>query len=389
MLSVTPTAVRRGLGSLARYLWANGRERFVPVLDRASTRVQLEAPLLDAVLARLDPTLSLSAVRAEVVRVVDETHDTKTYWLRPNARFGHFRPGAFVNLKLRIKGRDVQRSYSLSSPPTAAEGLVSLTVKRVASGLVSNWLADNVRPGDVLTLSSPQGYFVLPERVPPRLLMLSAGSGITPVMAMLQQLVAAGSSSEVVFLHFARSPEDVIFGEELRRIAARHPNITVVVCVESAPDTWQGPTGRFSEALLARHAPDFRELDTFMCGPSGFMQAVMGCLEQANADLSKLRYERFSVELDPAQFLDHAHVIRFARSGTQSVSNRPRTILEEAELAGLDVPSGCRAGNCGTCRSRKKHGVVLDLTTGIESGPDADFIYPCVCVARGPVEMDL
>jgi ferredoxin len=190
-------------------------------------------------------------------------------------------------------------------------------------------------------------------------------------------------------VHFARSPEDIIFRQELQRIASRYAQIKVVVCVESAASGWQGPTGRFTRELLEQHAPDFRTLDTFLCGPAGFMQVVMGCFEQADADLSKLRYERFSVELDPGQFLNHAHVIRFARSGTQSVSNRPRTILEEAELAGLDVPHGCRAGNCGTCRCRKNHGVVVDLTTGIESGPDADFIYPCVTVARGSVEVDL
>ena len=388
MLSVSPTAMTRGLGSLARLLWTNGRGRVAPLLDRATTRVQLKSPLLEAALMRIEPTLSLHAVRAEVIKVDDETHDTKTYWLRPNARFGSFRPGSYVTLRLNIAGRAVQRSYSMSSAPRS-DGRFSITVKRVPGGLVSNWLADNLRPGQVLTLDLPAGRFVLPEKLPQRLLMLSAGSGITPVMSMLRQLRAARSTTELVFVHFARSPDDIIFRAELEQLTRELPHVKVVFCVERADEHWRGDTGRFRIELLAQHAPDFAALDTFLCGPAGFMQAVMSSFEQANADLSKLRYERFSIELDPSRFLQHAHLIRFTRSGAESMSNRPRTILEEAESAGLDVPYGCRAGNCGSCRCKKHSGVVVDITTGIESDSGADFIYPCISVARGAVEVEL
>lgn len=388
MHSVSPAAVTRGLGALARYLWSSGREHLVPMLDRCSTRVQLELPLLEAALMRISPTLSLHAKRAEVVRVETETHDTKTIWLRPNARFGRFQPGSYVNVQLQIEGRRVQRSYSLSSAPRS-DGLISITVKRIDSGLVSNWIADNVRVGQVLTLEGPAGQFVLPDVVPQRLLMLSAGSGITPVMSMLRQLRAAASSCEVVFMHFARSADDIIFRAELERIAREHANVKVVICVEQSDSHWRGATGRFTAALLAEHAPDFRELDTFLCGPAGFMQAVISTFEAESADLAKLRFERFSVELDPTRFLQHAHVIRFKRSGSERMSNRPRTILEEAESAGLRVTYGCRAGNCGSCRCRKHSGVVVDITTGIESDASAGFIYPCISVARGAVEVDL
>lgn len=386
MLSVSPTAMTRSLSLLARTLWTHSREHVVPLLDRASTRVQRELPLLEGLLARIEPTLSLHAVRAEVIKVENETHDTKTYWLRPNARFGSFRPGSYVTLRLTIAGRSVQRSYSMSSAPRP-DGLFSITVKRVPGGLVSNWLADHVRPGHVLTLTPPDGRFVLPEKLPRRLLMLSAGSGITPVMSMLRQLRAA--STELVFMHFARSPDDIIFRAELEQIARELPHVKVVFCVERADEHWHGHTGRFELGLLEQHAPDFAELDTFLCGPAGFMQAVMSSLEQANADLCKLRYERFSVELDPSRFLQHAHVISFKRSGVESMSNRPRTILEEAEHAGLDVPYGCRAGNCGSCRCKKHSGVVVDITTGIESDSGAGFIFPCISVARGAVEVEL
>jgi ferredoxin len=167
--------------------------------------------------------------------------------------------------------------------------------------------------------------------------------------------------------------------------------VSVTYCVESTAGAaaWSGKVGRFDLALLEQLAPDFRAIDTFLCGPAGFMQAVMSGLEATDADLSKLRYERFNIELDTSRFLAHSHLIRFLRSGGESISNRARTILEEAESAGLRVEYGCRAGNCGTCRCRKRSGVVVDVTTGIESGPGEQFIFPCVSVARGTVEVDL
>lgn len=383
------TLVARSWKRLSRSVWASAQRYVVPALDRASTRVQLDVPLLEAALIKLAPTLSLRSVRAELVEIVQETSDTKTYWLRPNARFGSFRPGSFINVRVPVDGRVIERSYSLASAPRA-DGLISITVKRVPGGRCSNHLADHVRVGQVLELSAPLGRFLLPEAVPSRLLMLSGGSGITPVMSMLRQLLAQGSATDIVFMHFARTPQDVIFHAELTQIARTHQNVKLVLCVEDAGAApWDGAVGRFREALLTEHAPDFRELDTFLCGPSGFMQAVMTCFEHADADLSKLRYERFNVELDASRFLNHAQVIRFLRSGTESVSNRPRTILEEAERAGLSVEHGCRAGNCGTCRCRKLSGVVVDVTTGVESKNTDEFIYPCVSVARGTVEVEL
>jgi ferredoxin-NADP reductase len=380
-------ALPRNLASLPATLVAGISRRVVPALDRASTRVTLENAWLELALSKLDPTLSLRHVRARVVAISDETADTKTFWLSPNARFGSFRPGSFVTLQLRIDGQPVQRSYSISSAPRA-DGLISITVKRVPGGRVSNWLADSVRLGHVLELSAAQGKFLLPPEPPAKLLLLSAGSGVTPVMSMLRQLLAADVKCQVLFMHFARTPRDIIFRAELERIAAAHPHVRIAFCVEQGGGEGIAQ-GRFSEALLRELAPDFRALDTFLCGPPGFMQAVMQCFEQADADMSKLRYERFNVELDPSQFLAHAHVIRFVRSGSESIGNRPRTILEEAESAGLTPRFGCRAGNCGSCRCRKQSGVVVDITTGLESQPGAEFIYPCISVARGNVEVDL
>jgi len=360
----------------------------LPWLDRAVAGTEADLPLVEAALRRLDPTLSLRAIRARVVAVRSETHDVKSFVLRPNARFTRFRAGSYVTLQLSIDGRPVQRSYSISSAPSR-DGLFTITVKRVAGGLVSNWLADNVQVGHVLELSPARGQFVLPEALPGELLLVSAGSGVTPVMSMLRQLVSARAPVQVTFLHFARTPRDIIFREELARIESEVDNVRMVFCTEEADADWSGERGRFSRQLLETVAPRFRELDTFMCGPSPFMQAVVQTLEQSGADLSRLRYERFGADFDASKFLQHGQIVRFLRSGGESIASRPRTILEEAESLGVTIESGCRAGNCGTCRCLKRSGVVTDVITGLESGAGEELIYPCVSVPRGTVEVEL
>jgi ferredoxin-NADP reductase len=293
-----------------------------------------------------------------------------------------------VTVHLTIDRKRVQRAYSLSSAPSG-EGLITITVKRVPGGLVSNHLADHVGPGHVLESGAAAGHFVLPTSVPERMLMISAGSGITPVMSMLRDLIARGSKSEITFVHFARSPRDVIFGRELEAIADRVPNVRVVTCVEDADEAWSGERGRFDAGLMERIMPEFRAASTYLCGPSGFMQAVMETFERAGADLSKLHYERFNADFDVSRFLHDARLVRFVRTGVESLSTGPLTILQDAEAKGVRVESGCRAGTCGTCRCRKRKGVVVNVVTGEESGDGEEMINACVSVARGTVEVEL
>lgn len=368
--------------------WRRVSRGVIELLDRLSARVTIDSSLIERALARVDPTLSMRSVRARVVSIVDETPDTKTYWLRTNARFAGHRAGEYVTVRTRIGDQLLERSYSISSAPRS-DGLISITVKRVPNGRVSNWLADTLRPGSLLELSAASGQFRLPDTLPEALLMLSAGSGITPLMSMLRQLQAENSSCKLTFVHFARTPQDIVFRRELEQIGADDSNVRVVCCVENAPDSWGGYRGRISAELLEEVAPNYRSLDTLLCGPPAFMRAVMELFHAAEADLTKLRFERFSVEVDSSMFLQHTQLLRFVRSGVERVANRPRTILEEAEGAGVRIESGCRAGNCGTCRSRKRSGTVVDVNTGRVSGGGEEYIFPCISVPRGTVEIEL
>lgn len=359
------------------------------LVDRAAARVTVTSPRLDAWVQALDPVLSTRVVRARIVRIVDETHDTKSFVLRPNARWrGRFRPGSFLTVHLPIDGRTVTRSYSISASNPAA-GLVTITVKRVPGGLASSWMARHLGPGDVLEIGEAQGHFVLPVAASGDITFLSAGSGITPVMAMLRHLTAQPSASRIAFLHWARSPEDIIFRSELQALAARHPNVHLGLTVETAGDDWNGQRGRFTAATLDAEIPDWRERPLYLCGPAPFMKCVIETLEGAGFDLSRLFYERFGPDLDVSALLPGASLVRFTRSGAEVMLSTRKTLLDAAEARGLAPPSGCRAGVCGTCRCKKLRGVVIDATTGRESGAGEEMIHPCVSLAKGAVDIDL
>jgi len=163
-------------------------------------------------MGELDPVRSISELRARVVEVIEETRDTKTFVLRPNAAWHGHRAGQYTSVEAEIDGVRVRRCYSISSAPS--EALLSITVKRVADGRMSTWLHENVRAGHILGLGAPAGDFVLPSPTPDKLLLLSGGSGITPVMSMLRDLAARDAIRDVVFVHHARSQAEVIFGED-------------------------------------------------------------------------------------------------------------------------------------------------------------------------------
>ena len=367
---------------------ARAGRRALPLIDWVTSRVSLDSRRLERLVHAVEPTLSLRDVRARVVAIRLETHDTKTYVLKPNGRFRGFEPGAYLSLRIVVDGEPVVRSYSISSS-SSTEGLVAITVKRVDGGIVSNWLFHRLAVGDVVEIGQARGSFLLPKDVPPRILMISAGSGITPVMAMLRHVTSLGAQPKTAFLHFARAPEDIIFRDELAQVAARCPSVGVTICVERAGADWMGPRGRFTAALLEEAAPDFREIPIYLCGPAPFMAEVIKALEATGCDLANLRYEQFTSGADVSAFLATSSLVRFTRSGVETVVSRPRTLLEVAEARGLRPEHGCRMGVCGSCRCEKVRGVVIDITTGRESGDGAESIRPCVSVAKGNVDLDL
>ncbi|MDN3351469.1 ferredoxin reductase [Actinomadura sp. DC4] len=340
----------------------------------AGTAEWLTTPLLpDDYLTLLNPLWAAREPRARVEAVRPETAEAATIVLRPGRHWRPHRPGQWTRIRVDIDGVRHWRTFSLSSPPRT-DGLVTITVK--AAGLVSGHLVRSLRPGTIVGLACPEGEFVLPDPPPARLLFLTAGSGITPVRAMLHGLPA--EASDVVLIHSAPAREDVIFGVELRDLAARRPGLRLY-------ERHTRYDGRLGPAGVADLCPDWAERTAFACGPAAMLAAAA---EHWAAHRVPLRVERFHPVLRPPSGGDGGRV-RFLRSGRETEADGRTPLLAAGEEAGALLPSGCRMGICRSCLGRLASGRVRDLRTGRLHGEVGDLIQTCVSAAAGTVEIDL
>jgi ferredoxin-NADP reductase len=334
---------------------------------------------IDDLLAQLHPTWSLGRIKARVVAIREETPDVRSFWLRPNRRWPGFRAGQHVPLTLEIGGVRHHRSYSLSSAPDAR--LLRITVKRQPGGRVSNALHDRLAVGDVVELGAPSGDFVLPAALPEKLLLLSAGSGITPVAAMLHELRQRHPAHDVVFVHACRMARDAIFADELATLAAAMPHMRIVTHVRSEH-------GRLDADRLAALVPDFAQRHTWLCGPASF-QAMVEARWQAEGLAGRLACERFSGPAPGRAVAGGPVRVHATRSGRSFTTTGERPLLVEAEQAGLSPKHGCRIGICRTCRCRLTSGTVENLRTGERSSEPGRLIQLCISAARSDLELEL
>ncbi len=339
---------------------------------------------VDRYLELVNPMWAVEEVRARVVHVQHETegaHDgaepVTTLTLRPTSTWRGFRAGQFVQVGVEIDGARRTRCFSISTSEAESHETFSITVRAHTEGLVSKYLATRARPGLVLHLSQAQGDFTLPDELPDRLLMISGGSGITPVMSMLRTLVDRGYDGSITFLHYSRTPETTIFREELEFLARRE-NVELTVV-----HTRDGGS-RFTPEALAEIAPDHLGTATFACGPAGLVESVREAYGES--DLLKVEYFKTStIAADPEQAEGS---VSFARAG-RSAANTGATLLEQAEALGLTPEYGCRMGICFSCTARKTEGAVRNVVTGATSSlPDED-IQVCVSQPVGDCVVDL
>jgi stearoyl-CoA 9-desaturase NADPH oxidoreductase len=331
---------------------------------------------------RLDGRWSPGELRAPVVDVVQETPDTKTFVLARPASWPTHRAGQYTTVAVEIDGVRHRRCYSISSAPS--DPSLQLTVKRTPSGRVSRWLHAHVQAGDLLRLDGVAGDFILPEPVPQKLLFLSGGSGITPVMSMLRELSHRRAVRDLVFVHHARSRADVIFARTLEALAARHLGLRLVLRLDDDPTG----RGRFDEARLAADVPDFASRATFLCGPPGLMARVERMWHEAGAG-AELRRERFAPALMVPSPSATTRTVQLVRSGRSCQIGEGATLLEALERAGERPPHGCRIGICHTCKCVKRAGTVQNLVTGAVSSDPNEDIQLCITVPRSDLELGL
>ncbi|WP_210494550.1 ferredoxin reductase [Patulibacter sp. SYSU D01012] len=341
---------------------------------------------VDHYLELLRPDWAVRKIRAEIVDVRHQTPDSVTLTLRPTVTWPGFRAGQHVELAVDVDGRRHRRSYSPSGSADVRTRTVELTVRTHPEGVVSRHLKAHARPGMVVGLSRPQGEdFVLPDVRPRRIALISGGSGITPVLSMLRTLTDEGHTGEITFLHYARSPEDLLYAGDLHRIAERHPNVTLLRCYTRSGDGEL--TGRLGEEHLRRALPVDEDAAAFVCGPGALVEAVRTAWRELDLR-TPLKFEHFAPpelpELDP----DQLGAVTFARAGT-TVDATGDTLLEQAEAAGLSPKHGCRMGICMTCACRLEHGRVRNTLDGEIHGAPGDEIRICVSAPVGDVTVDV
>ncbi|MFM0397348.1 FAD-binding oxidoreductase [Paraburkholderia phytofirmans] len=335
-------------------------------------------------------------------QVRQETHDVKSFFFRaPSGRVFVFEPGQFITLELEIDGESINRCYTISSPPTRPH-TISITVKRVPGGKVSNWLHDNLHAGNEVRVLGPSGEFTCARHPARKFLFLSAGSGITPLMSMSRAHHELGEDSDIVFVHSARTPDDIIFARELDLIASNQTHFrTAFVCERvGARTNWPGVTGFLTLPLLKLIVPDYLEREIFTCGPAPYMQAVRNLLDEGGFDRSHYHEESFSFETvsEVAAQLTTAHVadalqsigapvtadsfieareeapgfapapvsietetrfkVSFAKSNREIECGSGQHVLDAAKKAGVRLPASCTQGMCGTCKVKLVSGEV-------------------------------
>lgn len=346
---------------------------FTQTLVRRAARSPLAGLLLgphgpDRYTELVDPMWT-SEIRATVVAVRRSTPRSVTLWLAPNHPLA-WRAGQHLNVSVEVDGRRHTRCYS----PANAEGsaLLELTVTRHDGGVVSQFLGAAAGPGLVVGLATAAGDFVLPEPRPRRVLFVAGGSGITPVLGMLRTLAAEGFDGDAALLYYARTPADVCYREDL---AALGWPVHYGYTRDGAGDL----LGRFHAGHLGAAMVDPDAV--YVCGPPALVAAVRGCRPDAVA-------ESFAPPAVVIPENPSGGRITFSDSDIE-VDDDGRSLLEQAEAAGLNPASGCRMGICHICTRRKVSGAVRNLTTAAVSAAPNEDIQICVTAPVGDVDIAL
>lgn len=280
--------------------------------------------------------------------------DFMTFWLEPqHGETPVYQPGQHLPISIEIDGERVARRYTLSSSPSRL-GRLAISVKRIDGGRVSNWLVDNLQVGDTLSCEEPDGSFHLGNKQGLPMLLLSAGSGVTPMMSMLRYLSDHDQIKDVVFYHQCRSVEDIPYKAELDELKRKHEGLTVFFSLSQAPIDWFGLKGRLSLSHLKQiRNPGQRQV--FVCGPDGFMQKAKNLLFKQGLPESCYHQEAFGVATISKR---EPKAVTISVNGNLFTGDNQKTLLEQAEDAGLPIANSCRAGLCGACKVTVESGKV-------------------------------
>jgi ferredoxin-NADP reductase/mono/diheme cytochrome c family protein len=335
------------------------------------------------------------ALILRLASITPQTSDTKTLrFIVPDGRKLNARPGQFFTFSFLFDGKKAIRSYSICSS-AARSGYVEITTKRATQGCVSVFLNDRASVGMTVEANGPFGRFCLEEGRHQNIVLLAGGSGITPMMAMLRYMDDLCLETTVNLLYCVRTRGDIIFESELDQLRARLKNFQFHVMLSQPHAGWSGPRGHVSREFIESTVKDIALRDFFLCGPPAFMDASRAILTGLGAKPERIMQESFggpapkgAPSVSSAAQTDAA--VEFARSGKTCFVRSGQTLLEAAEEHGVGIPSSCRQGQCGTCKTKLLAGNVrMDAEEGLDPDSKAQgFVLTCVGYADGAVRLD-
>ena len=344
---------------------------------------RITTPLLpDDYLKLANPLWSARELRGRVVEVRRETVDSATLVIKPGWGFRFdYQPGQYIGIGVLMDGRWRWRSYSLTSAPVTSSRTsrtITITVKAMPEGFLSSHLVGGVTPGTIVRLAAPQGNFVMPDPAPASVLFLTAGSGITPVMSMLRTLARRDQIGDVVHVHSAPTDSDVMFADELSRLHETHDGYRLTVRATRTE-------GRLDLSQLDQIVPDWRDRQTWACGPEGMLDDAQRLWSAAGLS-ERLHLERFAASRAAAH--GTGGTVTFERSGRSATVDAAMSLMDAGEQAGVRMPFGCRMGICQSCVVGLVEGHVRDLRTGVEHEPGSR-VQTCVSAASGDCVLDV
>ena len=341
---------------------------------------RITTPLLpDDYLKLANPLWSARELRGRVLEVRRETVDSATLVIKPGWGFSFdYQPGQYIGIGVLVDGRWRWRSYSLTSSPVTGSRTITITVKAMPEGFLSTHLVGGVAPGTIVRLAAPQGNFVMPDPAPASVLFITAGSGITPVMSMLRTLARRDQITDVVHLHSAPTESDVMFAAELAKMQTGYEGYRLRLRSTRTE-------GRLDLSRLDDEVPDWRERQTWACGPEGMLNAAERVWHAAGI-AEQLHLERFAVSKAAAR--GQGGTVEFARSGKTVTVDGATPLMDAGEGVGIQMPFGCRMGICQSCVVGLLDGHVRDLRTGAEHEPGSR-IQTCISAASGDCVLDI
>jgi ferredoxin-NADP reductase len=326
-----------------------------------------------------------------LVQTEQQTHDTRTLHFQvPNQKRFCAKPGQFLTFQWTVDGQRVPRSYTISSSPVH-ENYIEITPKRIENGCVSVFLNEQAKPGLVVEARGPYGQFYFDQALHKSIVLIAAGSGITPMISMLSYIDDLKLANPVTLVYCVRTRADIIFQDELVRLGRSLPHFTYEVCLSQPDPNWKGHSGRLTEEIVSQHLTDLDSPTFFLCGPKGFMDSARQILSTLGINGDRILQESFgggerSTEPRPGEGHGVETVV-FIQSGKVCQATRGSTLLDLAEKNGVQIPYGCRQGLCGACATRVVSGnVQMDVEAGLTvEQKNAGYVLPCVTRAKGTV----